>query len=46
MWFCDLAVSHIVVHTLAQPGMATPSPSVDLDEIREQHDTAEQAARA
>jgi len=40
-WFRDLAISSIVMETLASFGMKTPAPNVDLDDIRRKYHSAE-----
>jgi PPK2 family polyphosphate:nucleotide phosphotransferase len=44
-WFRNLAVSKIVVETLASLGMAFPPSSVDIDDIRRKYHAAEKAKR-
>jgi len=39
-WFRNLAVSRIIVETLASLGMRTPPPKVDIDEIRRKYHAA------
>jgi PPK2 family polyphosphate:nucleotide phosphotransferase len=42
-WFRDLAVSQIIVETLADLGMKLPKPTVAMAEIRKKYHEAEQA---
>lgn len=45
-WFRNLAVSQIVVETLASLGMQTPTPSVDIGEIQRRYHAAAQRSKA
>ena len=44
-WFRNLAVSRIIVETLASLGMRTPPPKVDIDEIRRRYHAAKAGRR-
>ena len=45
-WFRDLAVSHVIAHTLDNLNMKLPKPTVDIEDIRRQYHQAAIKAKA